>query len=64
MLVQAQEEYPQDAAVRVRYRGHWYFIDDADLESKSTFALLIQLLSLQSGATAGGAPVLTLPIGG
>ena len=64
MLVRSQEDYPRDAAVRVRYRGHWYFIDDADLESKSTFALLIQLLSLQSGATTGGTPVLTLPVGG
>jgi hypothetical protein len=64
MLVQAQVDFPEDAAVRVRYRGHWFFIDDADLESKSTFALLIQLLNLQSGATSGGAPLLTLPVGG
>lgn len=64
MRVRAQQDYPQHAAVRVHYRGHWYFIDDADLESKSTFALLLQLSSLQSGATAGSAPVLTLPVGG
>jgi len=52
------------AAVAVRYRGHWFYIDQADLDSKSTFALLSQLLALRAGAAQGVAPLLTLPVGG
>ncbi len=55
---------PHGAAVAVPYRGHWFYIDDADLSSKSTFALLVELFSLQSAPADGDAPVLTLPIGG
>jgi len=55
---------PSNAYVSVRYRNAWYYIEDNDLNSKSTFALLIQLYDLQSGDTSGAAPVLTLPIGG
>ena len=54
---------PDNAAVKVRYRGHWFYIDDSDLDSKSTFMLLGQLFALQSGELPGGAPVLTLPVG-
>lgn len=55
---------PRSAAVAVRYAGQWFFIDNSDLTSKSTFALLGQLFALQAGAEVGPAPVLTLPIGG
>lgn len=55
---------PSNAAVAVRYRGYWYYIDEADLDSKSTFALLGQLFALQAGSAKTAAPVLTLPVGG
>ncbi len=62
--VHASKSRPKRAAVRVRYRDHWFYIDDADLDTKSTFALLLQLLALQAGEESSGAPVLTLPVGG
>ncbi len=37
--------------------------DDADLSSKSTFAMLTQAVALQSGEVSWLAPVLTLPAG-
>lgn len=46
-------EAPTHAAVAVRYRGTWFHIADNDLDSKATFALLLQLLALQGGQTAG-----------
>jgi len=52
------------AAVRVRYRDHWFYIPDEDLASKSTFSLLAQLFALQAGSGDGLRPVLTLPVGG
>jgi hypothetical protein len=56
-------ERPADAAVAVSYRGTWFFVDDADLRSKSTFALLAQLFALQAGKSGLHGPVLTLPLG-
>jgi hypothetical protein len=56
---------PPSAYVAVRYRGYWYYIDDADQASKTTMALMIQLSRLdftRRQKTAGG-PFLTLPVG-
>ena len=64
MEIRTSGERPEGAAVRVRYRDHWYYIDDADLDSKSTFSLLAQLFALQAGGGEGLRPVLTLPVGG
>ncbi len=64
MRIGSSVSNPRAAAVSVRYRGSWFYIDDSDLPSKSTFALLGQLYALQSDADNSGAPILTLPIGG
>jgi hypothetical protein len=49
--------------VSVRYRGHTFYIDDADLETKSTFSLLTQMFALQAGEIRMSGPALTLPVG-
>ncbi len=54
---------PSNAYLSVRYRGRWWYIDDSDLDSKSTFAFLSQSLELQSGDFKQPVPVMTLPIG-
>lgn len=53
---------PSGAAVAVRYRGQWFYIDDADQTSKSTFLLLKQIFALQAGEVEDINPVLTLPV--
>jgi len=55
---------PANAAVAVDHRGTWFYIPDNDDSSKSTFTLLGQLFSLQSGDVESTKPVLTLPVGG
>lgn len=47
---------------RVRYRGHTFYVDDSDLDAKSTFSMLNLVLALQSGELVGGGPILTLPV--
>ena len=64
LRIRATTSQPDGAAVAVRYKGHWFYIDDADLTSKSTLALLAQLFALRAGGITSPAPVLTLPIGG
>jgi len=63
MRIRSNGSPPANAAVAVQYRGSWFFIDDSDLDSKSTFSMLAQLYSLQAGGSAGLTPVLTLPVG-
>ena len=64
MRIRTTENRPRSAAVAVSHRGQWFYIDDADLDSKSTFSLLAQLFALQAGGAEELTPVLTLPIGG
>jgi hypothetical protein len=58
---------PAHAAVAVSYRGYWYYIDDTDHATKSTFILMRPSRQLDFGATTpgrkGSGPVLTLPVG-
>ncbi|UCC32526.1 MAG: hypothetical protein JSU86_09625 [Phycisphaerales bacterium] len=47
-MVYASKNYPENAAVRVRHRGYWFYIRDDDHASKSTFSLVLALSSLAS----------------
>jgi hypothetical protein len=60
--VQSADKEPAAAYVKARYRGHWFYVDDRDLETKSTFMLLTELFNLQAGQGAAPAPQLTLPL--
>jgi hypothetical protein len=53
---------PSSAYAATHYRGSWYYIDDADLDTKSTFAFLMQLFALQAGSIESAGPILTLPV--
>lgn len=62
--VRNSKDEPSGAFVKIQYRDHWFWIDDSDLESKTTFSLVLFLLSLQSAASEGAAPLLTVNAGG
>ena len=61
--IRTSPDRPANAFAAVPYRGHWYFISDDDLNSKSTFGLLTLLFSLQARSGAGPSPLLTLSTG-
>jgi hypothetical protein len=61
--VRTGADEPTTAAVKVTHRGHWFWIEDADLESKTTFQLLVQLFSMQASHKDQLVPMLTLPVG-
>ena len=46
MVIHSQTTKPNEAAVKVFYRNHWYYIADNDIASKSTLAVLCQLFEL------------------
>jgi hypothetical protein len=63
LRIRSLPENPQTSSMIIHYRGTWFYIDDSDLSSKSTFSLLAQIFSLQAGKIQDNAPLLTLPIG-
>ena len=63
LKIVSSESPPTGAFVRIRYRDHWFYIEDSDLNSKATFNLLTYLLSLQSAGRDGIDAMLTVPVG-
>jgi len=63
MKVKTCQCMPKNAYVVIKYRKHWFYIDDSDAQSKQTFLLLLQLYNLQAGQPKVAPPVLTLPLG-
>jgi hypothetical protein len=62
--VRGGHKLPAHAYVAVKYRGYWFYIDDADQPTKTTFALMLQLSRLDfARRQPGGGPFLTLPVG-
>jgi hypothetical protein len=53
---------PANAHTAVSYQGYWFYIDEADHETKATFSLLLELTRLDLQAKPGDRPLLTLPI--
>jgi len=58
--VSSSKEPPEGAFVKVSHRGYWFYIEDNDLHSKTTWALLTYLFSMQASSGPGGGPLLTL----
>lgn len=54
---------PPGAFAAVRYRGHWFYLDDADHASKAAFVLLLHLSRLDFARDPLRGPALTLPVG-
>jgi hypothetical protein len=58
------DKRPPNAHVAVPYKGYWFYIDETDQDTKSTFSLLMELSRLELTGKAGSGPVLTLPLSG
>lgn len=63
LRIKSSPHQPNDAFIAIKYRTHWFYIEDTDRDSKTTFNMLILLFMLQSASSQGKSPLLTLPIG-
>ncbi len=64
LRIDSSPNRPENAAVAVHYRGSWFYIGDEDLQSKTTFSLLAQLMTLQAGPAVAGNAALSFSVGG
>jgi hypothetical protein len=60
--VRSSDSQPGNAYTSIPYRGHWFYLADNDLESKSSFMLMSQVFRLQAGSVTQPSPVLTIPV--
>jgi hypothetical protein len=61
--IQSSTVQPEDAFTAVRYKDHWFWIDDRDFKSKRTFAFLMILFSLTESGGKEGLPLVTISAG-
>jgi len=61
--ITSSTEEPENAFVAVRYRDHWYSIDDRDFKSKSVFTFVMILFSLTESGDNARLPIVTIPTG-
>jgi hypothetical protein len=61
MRILAGDAAPKDASVAVKYNDRWFWIPDTDIQSKSTFAVVMLLFSISETGVKGGGPVVTIP---
>ena len=54
---------PDNAYTAVKYREHWFWVDDRDFKSKRAFAFLMILFSLTESGGQKDLPLVTIPAG-
>jgi hypothetical protein len=52
---------PKDATVAVQYNNRWFWVADTDIQSKTTFGVVMLLFSISETGIKGSAPVVTIP---
>lgn len=62
LVIKSSEKEPTNASIRIRYRGHWFYIEDNDLASRESFILLNAMFAVTAGTVPGASPILTLPV--
>lgn len=62
--IHSSKEKPEGAAVAVRHRGYWFYIDDTDPYTKLFYTMVKTLWSVSTAAATDQkvAPVLTIPV--
>ncbi len=62
MRIGSSDRPPSNAFVAVEFRDVWYYIDDTDIESRTTFSFVHLLFTLQGGDIPDSGVILTLPV--
>jgi len=61
MRILVGDAAPKDASVAVQYDNRWFWIADTDIQSKTTFQIVILLFSISETGVKGPPPVINIP---
>lgn len=61
--ISSSTEQPEKAYTAVKYKEHWFWVDDRDFKSKRAFAFLMILFSLTESGGQKDLPLVTIPAG-
>jgi len=62
LVIKSSNSKPSNTSLSIEYRNRWFYIDDTDLQSRETFAMLTALFAVVGGTVPGAHPVLTMPV--
>ena len=60
LVIHSGDVPPDGTRIAVKYRDLWFWIDDTDLRSKLSLAVLLTLFSLSEGSSPGSTPIMTI----
>ena len=60
LVIHSSKEKPDTEFVAINTRKYWYYIDDGDLQSKTTFGILQILLSLAKDSNPSKGPLISI----
>lgn len=60
MNVRVSKEKPKDAFLSIQFRDHWFYIDDRDISSKNTFAIIQILFSMANSGSGSVGPLISI----
>lgn len=61
VTIHSSKEKPSNSFAVVRYRDHWFWIDDRDLKTKRAFAFIMMLFTLSETGEKENLPLITIP---
>jgi hypothetical protein len=59
--VRSARDKPDDAFVAVRYRDHWFWIEDSDFLAKRTLNAIMLFFTLADTGSPDRLPLITIP---
>jgi hypothetical protein len=59
--IHSSAEKPAEAFTAVQHRGHWFWIDDSDLQTKRALIAVVYLFTLADTGTPERLPLVTIP---
>ncbi len=58
--VRVSGDKPRDAFIAIQFRDHWFYIDDRDVPSKNTFAVIQLLFSMANSGSGSVGPLISI----
>jgi hypothetical protein len=59
--IHSGKDKPEDAYAAVRYRNHWFWIDQNDWQTKRALTAVVFFFTLADTGNAGSVPLITIP---